>query len=74
LKLKVVFFLAKNLYFILATASFSPFPALNFTTLLSGISTFFPVSGTLASLALLLIVVKEPKPIKFRLSPFANVL
>jgi len=46
------------------TASFNPLPALNFTTLLSGISTLLPVKGTLASLAFLLIVENEPNPIK----------
>ena len=51
------------------TASLSCLPTLNLTAVVAGTSTTLSVPGTLAVLAALLTVEKEPKPIKLTLLP-----
>jgi len=55
------------------TASFNPFPALNFGVFIAGILIFSPVLGFLPSLAALAPTLNEPKPIKVISPPLDNV-
>jgi hypothetical protein len=54
------------------TASFNPFPALNFGVFIAGILIFSPVLGFLPSLAALAPTLNVPKPVRVTSSPLDN--